>query len=105
MADIVITDDALGSNTITLAGADATSFEVIGSELFLKAGTALDFETKTAYAVSVSVSDPSLPGSTPISAAFSLAVSDVNEPPTALALANTVSSLAPRRQESCRLCF
>jgi hypothetical protein len=81
VADIVITDDALGSNVISLAGADAASFEVIGSELFLKAGTALDFEVKTAYAVTVSASDPALPGSTPVSAGFSLAVSDVNEPP------------------------
>jgi phosphodiesterase/alkaline phosphatase D-like protein len=81
VADIVISDDALGSNVISLAGADAASFEVIGSELFLKAGTALDFESKTAYAVTVSASDPALPGSTPVSAAFSLTVSDVNEPP------------------------
>ena len=94
VADIVISDDALGSNVITLAGADAASFEVIGTELFLKAGTTLDFETKSAFAVSVSVSDPSLPDSTPDSATFTLAVSDVNEPPTALALSNTVASLA-----------
>ncbi len=79
VADIAISDDALGSAAITLAGADAASFEVIGSELFLKAGTALDFETKSAYAVTVSASDPSLPGSTPVSVDFSLAVSDINE--------------------------
>jgi predicted extracellular nuclease/phosphodiesterase/alkaline phosphatase D-like protein len=81
VADIVITDDALGSNTISLTGADADSFEVNGSELFLKAGTALNFEAKTSYAVTVSASDSSLPGSTPVSAAFALAVSDVNELP------------------------
>jgi hypothetical protein len=81
LANIVISDDALGTKSITLAGADAASFEVIGSELFLKAGTTLDFESKTTYAVTVSASDPALPGSTPVAAAFSLAVSDVNEPP------------------------
>ena len=81
VADIAITDDALGTNTITLAGADAASFEVIGTQLFLKAGTVLDFETKAAYSVTVSASDPALPGSTPVAAAFSLALSDVNEPP------------------------
>ena len=80
VADILITDDALGSNVLSLSGADAASFEVDGSELFLRAGTALDFETKTSYAVNVSVSDPSLTGSTPVSASFSLAVTDVNEP-------------------------
>ena len=81
VADIVITDDALGSNTISLTGADADSFEVNGTALFLKAGTALNFEAKTSYAVTVSASDSSLPGSTPVSAAFALAVSDVNELP------------------------
>jgi len=54
---------------------------VIGSALFLKAGTALNFEAKPSLAVSVSASDPSLPGSTPVSAAFALAISDVNEAP------------------------
>ena len=103
VADIVISDDALGSNVISLAGADAASFEVIGSELFLKAGTALDFESKTAYAVTVSASDPALPGSTPVSAAFSLAVTNVNEPPTALALTNTVSSLAENTSTTSRI--
>ena len=39
VADIAISDDALGSNVITLEGADASSFEVDGTELFLKAGT------------------------------------------------------------------
>ncbi len=38
VADIVIGDDALGTNTISLAGADAASFEVIGTVLYLKAG-------------------------------------------------------------------
>ena len=42
IADIVITDDALGTNNITLAGADAASFEIVGSELRLKAGTTVD---------------------------------------------------------------
>ena len=94
VADIVITDDASGSNTISLSGADAASFEVSGNALFLKAGTALNFEAKASYAVTVSASDPSLPGSTPVTAAFSLTVSDLNEAPSALTLANTVSSLA-----------
>ena len=81
MADIVITDDASGSNTISLSGADAASFEVSGNALFLKAGTALNFEAKASYAVTVSASDPSLSGSSPVSAAFNLSISDVNEVP------------------------
>jgi phosphodiesterase/alkaline phosphatase D-like protein len=91
VADIVITDDASGSNTISLSGADAASFEVSGNALFLKAGTALNFEAKASYAVTVSASDPSLPGSTPVSRAFALAVSDVNEAPTGISLSlNTI---------------
>ena len=81
VADIVITDDASGSNTISLSGADAASFEVSGNALFLKAGTALNFEAKASYAVTVSASDPSLSGSSPVSAAFNLSISDVNEVP------------------------
>ena len=103
VADIVITDDASGSNTISLSGADAASFEVSGNALFLKAGTALNFEAKAAYAVTVSASDPSLPGSTPVTAAFSLTVSDINEAPSALTLANTVSSLAENRSTASRI--
>ncbi|MEY4806364.1 MAG: hypothetical protein RLZZ206_753 [Cyanobacteriota bacterium] len=92
VADIVITDDASGSNTISLSGADAASFEVSGNALFLKAGTALNFEAKASYAFTVSVSDSTLPGSTPVSTAFALAVTDVNEPPTAITLSsNTIA--------------
>ena len=103
VADIVITDDASGSNTISLSGADAASFEVSGNALFLKAGTALNFEAKASYAVTVSASDPSLPGSTPVTAAFSLTVSDLNEAPSALTLANTISSLAENSSTARRI--
>ena len=44
MADIVITDDALGTNTLSLSGADARLFQIVGTELFLVAGASLDFE-------------------------------------------------------------
>ncbi len=46
VADIVVTDDALGTNTLSLTGADATSFEIVGTQLFLKAGVSLNFEAK-----------------------------------------------------------
>jgi len=36
MADIIVTDDALGSNRITLTGADAARFEVDGTALYLQ---------------------------------------------------------------------
>ena len=57
VADIVITDDALGTNTLSLGGADAALFQIVGTELFLVAGAALDFETNPVLDVTVEVDD------------------------------------------------
>jgi len=103
VADIVVTDDALGTETIALSGTDAASFEVVGNSLYLMAGVMLDYETKSAYAVSVSASDPSLPGSTPVSELFSLSLTDVNEAPAALAFTNAISALAENSSTTSRL--
>ncbi len=82
VADIVVTDDVLGSNTLSLTGTDATFFEIVGTELRLKAGTVLDFENKTSYTVTVNVDDATV-GSTPDgSVVYTLSVTDVNEAPT-----------------------
>jgi hypothetical protein len=93
LADIAISDDALGSNTISLTGADAAFFEVVGSGLFLKAGTSLNYEAKASYGVTVSVSDPTVAGSVPVTASYALAITDVNEAPTAVVLNNAVTGL------------
>ena len=103
VADIVVTDDALGTEILSIAGADSASFELDGNSLYLKAGTVLNYEVKSAYAVSVSASDPSLTGSTAVSATFNLSVTDVNEAPTALAFANAISSLAENSSTSRRI--
>ena len=77
VADVAITDDSNGTNTLSVSGVDAAFFEVDSSGLYLKAGTALDFETKPSYAVTVNVDDPTV-GTTPdTSAGFTLSVSDV----------------------------
>ena len=55
IADIVVTYDALGDNILTLSGPDAAAFEIAAGGLYLKAGTALDYETKASYAVTVSL--------------------------------------------------
>ena len=47
VANINVTDIDLGTNTLSLTGADEASFVIVGNELFLKAGVTLDFETKT----------------------------------------------------------
>ena len=79
VADITVTDDALGSNTLALTGADAAAFEIVGTELFLKAGAVLDFESKVSYSVAVTVDDPTV-GATPDASStnYTLAVANVS---------------------------
>ncbi len=92
VADIVVTDDALGDETLSLIGADATMFEIIGSELFLRAGQTLDFDTQIQLDVGVSVDDSTV-GTTPDDeASLSIAVTDVNQPPS-ITLQNVVTTL------------
>ena len=92
VADIVVTDDGRGENTLSLSGGDAEMFEIIGTELRLIAGTSLDFETKPSLDVTVEVDDVAI-GSTPDDAApLSIAITDVNEPPT-VSLANATKSI------------
>ena len=64
IADIVVNDDALGINNLSLSGADAGVFEIVGTELRLRSGTNLDFEATTQYDVNVEVDDATV-GSTP----------------------------------------
>jgi hypothetical protein len=103
VADITITDDALGTNTIALTGDDAASFEVEGTVLYLKANTTLDFETQSSYDVTVDVDDTAVGSSPDLSQNFTLTVTDVNEAPTALALENTTTSLAENTDTTTRL--
>ena len=86
VADVSVTDDGLGTNVLSVTGADAGAFEVDASGLYIKAGTVLDFETKSTYSVTVTVDDASV-GTTPdATAAFTLTLTDVvNEEPPASA--------------------
>ena len=102
LADIIVTDDALGIETLTLTGAHVERFELTGSELFLKIGTPLDFESLAQLLVSVQIDDPTL-GESPVSTvAFTLAITDVNEPPS-LSLANAITNLPENTDTSVRL--
>ena len=78
VADIVVTDDALGTETLTLSGADAASFAIVGSELHY-VGSSPDFETKSSYSVTVNADDASLgaPGSIEASQSFTLNINDI----------------------------
>jgi hypothetical protein len=42
LADIIVTDDGLGANHLTVTGADAAFFQIIGTALYLRAGTSLN---------------------------------------------------------------
>ena len=74
VADIGITDDGQGTNSLDVAGTDAAFFQVTGSSLYLKAGTALSHATKPTYNVTVTVDDTTV-GSTPdTSTPFALSI-------------------------------
>ncbi|MDK2411068.1 Ig-like domain-containing protein, partial [Aphanizomenon sp. 202] len=81
VADIVITDDGLGSNTISLTGVDATSFEVEETVLYIKKDTKLDYETKNSYGVTVNVDDTTVGNTPDVFTNFTLTVTDVNYAP------------------------
>jgi uncharacterized protein YjiK len=94
VAGIAITDDGIGTNNLSVTGPDAASFEVDSNGLYLKAGTVLDFETKSAYAVTVVLDDPSVGGTPDATVDYALAVTDVvNEDPVHPSL--FISEVAP----------
>ena len=80
VADIQITDDALGTNSVSLFGADAALFEADNGVLYLKAGAVLDSKTNPSLDVTVSVSDITVAGSLPVTASYALAITDVLPP-------------------------
>jgi len=88
IADIVITDIDGGNNLLTLSGADAALFQLIGGDLFLKAGAKLDFETNAKLDVTVNVNDPSIGGAVDAQLSLSIAVRDVIENLTGTPLAD-----------------
>jgi hypothetical protein len=82
LSTISVTDDALGTNVLSLSGADAASFEIVGGQLRLKAGVVLDFETKSSYSVRVNVDDTTVGGTPDAFADFVLSITDVAEDAT-----------------------
>ncbi len=64
VADVSVTDDGVGTNTLSAAGPDASFFEADGGALYLKAGTVLNRAAKPTYSVSVAVDDIGV-GATP----------------------------------------
>jgi uncharacterized protein YjiK len=93
VASVTVTDDGLGTNNLSLSGADAGLFEVDSSGLYIKAGTNIDFETKASYSVTVNVDDPAVGNTPDASTSFTLTITDVAEPPAHPTL--FISEVAP----------
>ena len=80
----------MGGNNLSLSGADAALFEIVGSELYLKAGTVLDYETNPVLDVTVAVDDATVGGSPDSTAALAISVTFVGVPEITV-LGNQVS--------------
>jgi hypothetical protein len=90
VADITVTDaDGVGTNTLSLSGADVSFFEIVGNALYIKAGSVLDFAGNPALDVTVNVDDATLGTSPDDSEALSIAITKANQAPTDLSLSNT----------------
>lgn len=81
VADIVITDDALGSETLSLSGNDAGLFEIDSGVLYLVAGATLDQSTNPDLSVEVRVDDPTLGSSHDDSASLNITVTTGSSTP------------------------
>ena len=95
VADIVVGDDEEGTNSLSLGGADAGLFEIIGTELFLKAGTVLDAAGNSSLDVTVNVNDPAVGATPDDSVLLAIAVTAGNAPPTILNLHGDAGEYSP----------
>jgi hypothetical protein len=77
VASITVSDDGIGTNVLSLTGADAGLFRIRNGWLELRPGVRLDFERNPRLDVAVVVSDAAL--ASRASASVSIAVTDVNE--------------------------
>ena len=79
-----IDPDTIGSYTYEiLPGGDATAFSIAGSQL--KTAASFNYETKNTYAITVRVHD----GTNTLDQPLMISVTDVNEPPTDIALSTS----------------
>jgi hypothetical protein len=96
VADIVISDDGQGTNTLSLSGADAGLFQIVGgAELFLRAGTVLT--GNPVLDVTVAVDDVTV-GTTPDDTAplaITITPPAGNTPPAILNLAGDAQAYPP----------
>jgi hypothetical protein len=107
VADISVTDDALGTNVLSLSGADSAKFEIVDNggqfELHLRAGETLDFESDAGFDVTVNVDDAAVGASPDASTNYSLSVTDRNEEATSVQLNNLVTDINENTDTSAAL--
>ena len=86
--------DANSGDTLsyTLSGADASSFSIVSTSGQLRTKTALDYETKSSYTVTITVSDGSLTDS--ITVTINITDVDENRAPVFTAGTTTTRSIA-----------
>ena len=94
-AAIAATDADNDTLIYTLGGTDAASFSIVSTSGQLKTRSALDYETKRTYTVTVAVSDGSLTDTITVT----ISVTDINELPTDAGVCQVGDVLAPG--ESC----
>ncbi len=92
---VTATDADNDTLTYTLSGTDAAAFGIDATTGQLKTKAALDYETKTTYTVTVTVSDGSLTDSITVT----INITDVNELPASTGVCKVGDVLAPG--ESC----
>jgi ELWxxDGT repeat protein len=74
LADVSFVDDGQGTNTLSLSGPDASTFELVSGQLRLKAGTVLNYDTKKTYSVTVNVDDTTVGGTPDASVDYTLSL-------------------------------
>jgi uncharacterized protein YjiK len=74
LADIFVADDGIGDNNLSVSGPDAASFQIVGTALFLKAGTTLSAAAHSSYDVTVDVDDPTVGATPDASTPYTLAI-------------------------------
>ncbi|XDZ66381.1 cadherin domain-containing protein [Alphaproteobacteria bacterium LSUCC0684] len=98
LAVITFTDDGLGMNTATVS--DETRFEIRnGTQLWLKAGVDLDYETNTSHTVTVTASVTGS-GSAPAAQVFTLNVTDVNDEAPGITSGGTGTAIVEETEAS-----
>ncbi len=99
VADLLIEDDGLGTNNLFLTGRDKERFLIRNSALFY-VGFTPNFEAQNSYEVTVNVDDTTVGVTPDLTQTFTLNITDVNEAPTALILANSTKAIAENTDTS-----